>query len=83
MDDTAWIWIGVFILVKLFAIWRCLARCHKHTSFEGRVHDNPELGQGTVPTPVEGLPPGHYLYNIESETNWEVPPPPYTGTRTE
>ena len=61
----------------------CLARCLeccKEDAEEARVQSNPELGQVAVPTPVSGLPPGHYVYVINSDTNSEVPPPPYPGT---
>ena len=85
MDNMVWLYlfIGVWILLKLCCIcsWlvRCLEICEEDKD-EARVHYNPELGQITVPKTVEGLPPGHYVYVINSEINSEVPPPPYPGT---
>ena len=69
--------IVLSILLKLCWICRCLALCFKkckEDEEEARRHYNP--GRVTGPTPVAGLPPGHY-YVINSETNSEVPPPPY------
>ena len=72
--------IAVSILFKLCYCWiRCTEYCKEDVE-EARVHSNPELGRVTAPTPVAGLPPGRYVYVANSDTNSEVPPPPYPGT---
>ena len=86
-DKMVWlyVWIAFFILLEICGFCSCLAKCLQsceEDKEEARVSYNPELGQVTVPTPtpVAGLPPGHYVYVIKSETNSEVPPPPYPGS---
>ena len=75
--------VAILIMLCWFCIClaRCLARCLKCCDKEeARVHNNPELIPVAVPALVAGLPPGHYVYVINSDTNSEVPPPPYPGT---
>ena len=75
-----WLWVAVWILLKLFCICRCLnslCKNYEDDAEEARVHYNTEHPEGVTVNAVNNPREAHSVYVIKNESNFEDSPPPY------
>ena len=78
-----WLWVALWILLKILCICRCLNSLCKDEddAEEARVHYTTEHPQGVTVNTVNNPGEAHSVYVIKNESNFEDPPPPYPDSQ--
>ena len=75
-----WLWVAVWILLKLLCICACrksLCKNYENDAEEARVHYITEHPEGVTVNTVNNPGEAPSVYVIKNESKIEDPPPPY------